>query len=176
MIPGGLNALPPYLLRPGPRCTRAPRAARADDCADANAVPTSTNLPEVRAAILCLHNRAREKSGLPPLKEDAKLRKAANEHSAEMVRDRFFGHGDFVERLLESGYADDRWDFGENLAWGAGDISTPQALMTAWLDSPGQRKTILTKGFRHLGIGLKLGLPTDPTVGITVTTDFGDRG
>jgi uncharacterized protein YkwD len=152
-----------------------PATARAD-CPDADLLPTTRNLSDVRAALLCLHNEARAERDLPRLREDAKLRRAAAEHSADMIDDGVFAHGDFVERLLDSGYADDEWVFGENLAWGAGELATPSAVMDEWLDSTGQRRTILDRDFRDVGIGIKPGLPTDETVGITITVDFGGRG
>jgi uncharacterized protein YkwD len=152
-------------------------ASASANCANADTVPTADNLPAVRAALLCLHNEARAQRDVPKLREDARLRRAATAHSAEMIEDRLFRHGDFVERLLDSGYANgDEWAFGENLAWGAGELATPAAVMAAWLDSSGQRRTILQRDFTHLGIGIRLGLPTDPTVGVTITTDFGGRG
>jgi uncharacterized protein YkwD len=117
---------------------------------------------------------------LPALKENAKLRKAALGHSADMVGEGYFDHsstnGDsFVDRILDAGYAkrNDGWSLGENLAWGTGDLSSPQGIMDAWMNSAGHKANILKKAYKEVGIGIKLGVPSDEGVGATITTDFG---
>ena len=67
-----------------PRALAAPSTAFAD-CPDADITPAAGNLDQVRAAFLCLHNEVRADRGLPKLKENARLRKAAAKHSADMV-------------------------------------------------------------------------------------------
>src|SRR5690242_16151722 len=61
-------------------------------CTNTDVLPTAANLDQVRAAILCLHNQIRAQNGLPLLKDNAKLRKAALGHSADMVGEGFFDH------------------------------------------------------------------------------------
>jgi uncharacterized protein YkwD len=163
---------------------RAKASAKASKapatCANADVQPAAENLEAVRAAILCLHNRVRAEKGLPLLKENPKLRKAAANHSTAMVSEGFFGHtssnGDtFVDRILGAGYAKrtDGWSLGENLAWGTGDLSSPAGLMDAWMNSAGHKANIVKKAYREIGIGIHLGVPSDASVGATVTTDFG---
>ena len=81
----------------------------------------------------------------------------------------------FVDRILGAGYAKktDGWTLGENLAWGTGDLSTPQGVMNAWMNSSGHKANILKKAYREVGIGIRLGVPTDSGVGATITADFG---
>ena len=149
-------------------------------CTNTDVMPTAENLDAIRAAILCLHNQIRAGAGLPALKDNAKLRKAALGQSADMVANGYFDHtsldGDtFVDRILGAGYAKktDGWTLGENLAWGTGDLSTPQGVMNAWMNSSGHKANILKKAYREVGIGIRLGVPTDSGVGATITADFG---
>jgi uncharacterized protein YkwD len=100
-----------------------------------------------------------------------------------MVSAGFFDHtspdGDsFEDRILGAGYAKpyDAWSIGENLAWGTGELSTPQAMMNAWMASAGHKRNILKKAYKEAGIAVRLGVPSDPAVGATVTVDFGAKG
>ena len=127
-------------------------------------------------------NAERTKRGLRPLRENAKLRSAALAHSSDMVRGGYFAHtapdGDtFVDRILGAGYArrNDRWTLGENLAWGTNGLETARAIHSAWMRSSGHRANILKPAYRQLGIGVRIGVPTDAGVGATFTTDFGAK-
>ena len=160
------------------------RAAQAPaDCANADLVPNAGNLDAVRAAIVCLHNQIRARNGLPLLKGNAKLRRAAEGHSAEMVQRRYFDHtspsgSTMVDRILASGYvrADQGWVLGENLEWGTGSLSTPRGALDAWMNSPGHKANILKRSYRHMGIGIALGIPVSGGgTGATITVDFGVR-
>jgi uncharacterized protein YkwD len=149
-------------------------------CQNTDVLPSVENLEAVRAAILCLHNQIRAQNNLPLLKESAKLRKAAAGHSADMVGEGYFDHsstnGDsFVDRIIDAGYAkrSDGWTLGENLAWGTGDLSSAKGVMDAWMNSAGHKANILKKAYREVGIGIKLGVPSDGGVGATITADFG---
>ena len=151
-------------------------------CQNTDVLPTNENLELVRSAILCLHNQIRAQHNLPLLKENAKLRKAAAGHSADMVGEGFFDHtspdGDsFVDRIIGAGYArrNDGWTLGENLAWGTGDLSSAQGVMDAWMGSSGHKANILKKTYRELGIGIRVGVPSDEGVGATITADFGAK-
>ncbi|HEY7633378.1 MAG TPA: CAP domain-containing protein, partial [Thermoleophilaceae bacterium] len=85
-------ALPAF----APAHQAAPKKRRAHlaqtVCANTDVVPTAGNLDVVRAAILCLNNQERDARGLPPLKENARLRQAAVGHSDDMVEQRYFDH------------------------------------------------------------------------------------
>jgi uncharacterized protein YkwD len=149
-------------------------------CANTDVTPTAETLEAVRAAILCLHNQIRAGKGLPLLKDNAKLRKAAIGHSSTMVSQGFFDHtspdGDtFVDRIIGAGYTkkNEGWTLGENLAWGTGDLSTAQGVMNAWMASAGHKANILKKAYREVGVGIRLGVPSDEGVGATITADFG---
>ena len=164
----------------------APAAGNAKRarCAGTALTPTAGNLAAVRTAVLCLHNRERAARGLPPLKENAKLRAAAESHSSDMVRRTFFDHdapgggGDMVDRILGTGYADGAaWSLGENIAWGTGELATAGQIQRAWMESPGHKTNILRRQFREIGIGIALGAPVNAggQSGATYTADFGVR-
>src|SRR3954447_16112913 len=61
-------------------------------CANTDVMPTAETVELVRAAILCLHNQIRVQAGLPTLKDNVKLRKAALGQSADMVTNGYFDH------------------------------------------------------------------------------------
>jgi uncharacterized protein YkwD len=131
---------------------------------------------------LCLLNADRRRHGLRRLRLSRRLSKAARAHSRDMVRRDYFSHtspsgASFVDRIRRSGYLSGAftWMVGENLAWGAGSMSSPAQTVRAWMRSPGHRENILTGRFVHIGIGIARGAPA--SVGgipaATYTTDFG---
>ena len=156
------------------------KAQAAQECANADLEATEDNLSTIRAAILCLHNQIRAENGLPSLRENKKLRKAALGHSRHMVKDDFFEHTTpegvtMVDRILRAKYVreDQGWALGENLAWGTGSYGTPRGAVEAWMDSPGHRANILKRTFREMGVGVVLGVPVSDAAGTTYTVDFG---
>lgn len=161
---------------------RPVKAKTAQACANVDELPTAQNVELIRAALLCLHNQIRAEHGLSLLKDNAKLRKAANQHSSEMVEEGYFDHTSpsgetFVDRVLGAGYVKRNadWSLGENLAWGTGEESTPRGVMNAWMNSAGHKANILKASYREIGIGVRLGVPSDAGVGATLTTEFGAK-
>lgn len=163
-----------------------PATASAAACANADIVPAADNLAQVRSATLCLLNAERKSRGLGRLSSNRELGKAARRYSANMVRGRFFAHvspvGSTLSSRVRGGTTYLRgsvrsWSLGENLAWGSGEASTPTKIMRSWMNSPGHRRNILNRRFRHVGIGVVTGAPDD--VGgqpaATYTTNFGFR-
>jgi uncharacterized protein YkwD len=159
-----------------------PRASAAQECANADLEATKDNLPEIRAAILCLHNQVRAEHELPELQDNRRLRKAALGHSRDMVANRYFEHTTprgitMVERIRKANYVrdDEGWVLGENLAWGTGSFGTPRGAVDAWMASPGHRANLLKRSFREMGVGVVLGVPVSDAAGATYTVDFGVR-
>jgi uncharacterized protein YkwD len=153
-------------------------AAQAD-CVNQDLVPDGGNLGQVAAAVLCLNNADRARHGLPPLRDNARLARAALGHSADMVARRYFAHTDpdgvtFDDRIDASGYTRfaDGWSLGENLAW-AGPDFTPSLIEQAWMQSPTHRRNILDRTFRDAGVGVVAGTPPDATSGVTISVEFG---
>jgi uncharacterized protein YkwD len=154
-----------------------------DPCGPVTGQPRVIGLQEAGEATLCLLNRERTTRGLPPLRENALLDQASVEHSQDMVRADYFEHttpdGRTVEdRLRALGYQRGvNASAGENIAYGVGGKSTPQAIVRIWMNSPPHRADILRPAFTEIGIGIALGAPeVDPqkrAAAATYTTDFG---
>jgi uncharacterized protein YkwD len=161
----------------------AAKRKRTGGCENTRMQPAAGNLAEVRAAVLCLHNRERDARGLPLLRESDKLRRAAQDHSGDMVAGGYFAHesqsgADMADRILGTGYArGEGWSLGENIAWGTGGLATAAEIQRAWMQSPGHKANILRRQFREIGIGIALGAPFDSggLDGATYTADFGVR-
>jgi len=153
----------------------APAAAA---CRGAAAHPASARLSTVDRATLCLLNAQRRTRGLAPLKENGELDKASVGHSRDMVRRKYFEHGDFAARIKASGYLSGAtsWGIGENIAWGGGSYSTPRSIVSMWMHSPGHKANILSRRFKEIGIGISRGAPeSGQHDAATYTTDFGFR-
>jgi len=173
------------LLAPAGAQARPEAKTSQNGCANTNLKPTRANLELVRTAVLCLHNRERARHGLPRLRENPLLRRAAERHTDNMVSERFFDHtspsgSTMVERIRRTGYTKRArsWALGENIAWGSGSLATASQIHRSWMGSPGHRANILQRSFREIGIGIESGLPVRLSAaqsGATYTTDFGFR-
>jgi uncharacterized protein YkwD len=181
--PHGKHKGPKATIALGDKRPSKARARASITCANTDVLPTADNIEQIRAAVLCLHNQIRQQHNLPLLKDNAKLRKAANGHSSDMVDEGYFDHTtpggtNFVDRIIGAGYVkrNDAWTLGENLAWGTGDLSTADGVMQAWMNSAGHKANILKRSYKEVGIGIRLGVPSDGGVGATFTADFGAKG
>jgi len=152
-------------------------------CSDTQLDITPGTLQRVSRATFCLMNAERRKRGLPALKQEGRLAAASVGHSKDMVVKRYFAHASpsgpkLVARLRAAGYIPrvGRWVVGENLAWGAGLIARPKAIVAGWIASPAHRRNLLSPSFSSVGMGVVLGSPTGVAGGVTFTTDFGRLG
>ncbi|WP_407071613.1 CAP domain-containing protein [Streptomyces sp. BK239] len=141
---GGTGAQPPAPAAPP---AAAPSAAAPGASA---AAPASGAV----AKVVSLVNGERGKAGCSPLTVNAKLTKAAQDHSADMASHRNMSHtgsdgSDPGARITRAGYA---WStYGENVAYG---YSTPEQVMAGWMASPGHKRNILNCAFKEIGVGL----------------------
>ena len=139
--------------------------------ADKSSVSYSVN----KTVLLQLVNDARKKGcncgntyypSVAPLAWNEKLEKAAQDHSADMFKKKFFSHtgsdgSGSGERISRAGYA---WKFyGENIANG---YQTEKEVIAGWLSSPDHCRNIMNKDFTEMGIGKS---------GSYWTQDFGRR-
>jgi uncharacterized protein YkwD len=145
-----------------------PSTAAAQDCGPAAAAAAVSPAPATTAAVRCLVNDIRASHGLVRLQRSGLLDVAARRHGADMVRRRYFAHdspdGRTVEdRVRSAGYlrGSAAWSLGENLGWGTGAMSTPAAIVQAWMSSPPHRAVILNGRYRQIGVGIVAGLPVD---------------
>jgi len=146
------------------------RGAAADDpCPNATDEPTAATTQQAARAVTCLVNRERAKRGISVLQRDDDLDQAARRHSRDMVRNDVFSHtgtdgSGLADRARAAGFAlTGKWSLGETLGWGSGTLSTPQALVGEWLDSPPHRRILLDRTFTEIGAGIVAGAPETDT-------------
>jgi uncharacterized protein YkwD len=118
-------------------------------------------------------NQTRVSYGLRPLKLDTRLIRAARSHSAQMLRDDVFTHGDFHGRMVAFRVVGPT--AGENLAWGTGSYAQPAEIISEWLASPEHRANLLRPGWTRIGIGIVRGTFLGNGGSSVVTADFAGR-
>lgn len=171
---------------PSSAAARADTIARAlaTPCENAQLTPEPSNLEAVRASVLCLINRQRAQGGELPLVSDTRLASAAESHADELVSADYFAHVSPsgitpVDRIRTTGYIpgpEYGYVIGENLAWGTLSLSTPQAIVEAWMASPEHRANILEGRYVSTGIGVAPSVPASLSGGSpggTYAQEFG---
>lgn len=162
----------------------AASSASAADCGPTGTEVSGLNEPQMESSIACLINQERSSHGLRPVSPNGDLRQAALSHSDEMISKGYFEHTSpsgttFMDRIESTGYIHSArsWTVGENLVWGTGPLSTPQALVTAWMNSPPHRENLLRPTFREIGIAAVPGTPQSQSdqTGVTVSSEYGYR-
>ncbi|MFE2144753.1 CAP domain-containing protein [Streptomyces sp. NPDC059456] len=109
------------------------------------------------SAVLALVNKERATAGCGPLTTNSKLSAAARAYSDTMARSGVMSHtgpdgSTMTSRVEAAGYT---WsNLGENIARGQADAD---AVMDAWMHSPGHRANILNCAFKEIGIGVHKG-------------------
>jgi len=104
--------------------------------------------------VLDLVNVERGKEGLSPLRMHSELSKVAYEKSKDMAIYDYFDHtspnyGSPFQMMKEFGI---KYNYaGENIAMGH---PTPEAVVKAWMESPGHRANIMNRNFGNLGVGI----------------------
>jgi uncharacterized protein YkwD len=161
-----------------------PAAAKSDSCPGASLTPNEGNLETIRTATLCLVNRERTDNGEGALQPNAQLQQAAQGHSESMVDQDYFEHtspsGDTaLSRMRAAGYiysSQVGYEVGENIGWGTLWLATPNAIVAAWMASPGHRANILDAHFHDTAIGVSPHAPAalaHGQAGAIYTQDFG---
>jgi uncharacterized protein YkwD len=159
-------------------------AVLATSCQNTELTPEPGNIALVRGAVLCLINRKRAENGDAPLKTNPQLEQAAEGHCEELIADDYFAHvspsGETpVDRIRDTGYIpspSDGYVIGENLAWGTYQLSTPAAIVAAWIASPGHLANILEAQYTETGIGITSAVPSSLAAGApgaTYAQEFG---
>lgn len=117
-------------------------------------IPSNQNLSGYESQVLALTNQERAKQGLQPCTgTDANLNRSARAKSEDMAANNYFAHdsptyGDPFAMMRNFGVQYS--SAGENIAMGQ---PTPEAVVAAWMNSPGHRANIMNGSFTHLGIG-----------------------
>ncbi|MBP1925279.1 putative YkwD family protein [Sedimentibacter acidaminivorans] len=103
--------------------------------------------------VVQLVNVEREKNGLPALYLVNSISNVARAKSQDMADNNYFSHqsptyGSAGDMLLRYGITWSAW--GENIASGQ---STPEKVVSAWMNSPSHRENILSRNFVFIGVG-----------------------
>jgi uncharacterized protein YkwD len=128
-------------------------------------------------AVVRAINRQRSKRGLGKLRSSARLARAADYHSWEMLDADYFAHesrdgGPFERRVRR--FADHRV-VGETLAMlGGCGARAGRKIVRMWMNSPGHRAILLSSSYRRVGIGKRTG-SLDGSRACVVTADFGSK-
>lgn len=130
-------------------------------------------LDPVAAAVVERTNKERSREGLPILRPNANLVRAAEFLAADLADRRLLEHKDrngrkLAERLESAGYTG--WTaIAENIAYGH---KTADDVVSAWMRSTGHRKNILDPDVTEIGVGYR----TSSTGQIYWVQTFGSRG
>lgn len=117
-----------------------------------NTTVSSSNL-SYEQKVAELVNIERQKAGLSALTFDQSVSNVARTKSKDMAANNYFAHqsptyGSAGDMLTKFGI---RWSaWGENIASGQ---RTPEAVVTAWMNSAGHRANILSTNFSKIGVG-----------------------
>ena len=153
-------------------------------CANTELTPTPADLAEIQAATLCLINQERARNDELPLLPNWRLAQAARGHGEEMIGEDYFAHVSPngltpVARVESTGYVPNRqvgYTLGENLAWGTLQLSTPSAIVAAWIASPEHLANILFSQYRDTAIAVVPAAPAalaEGQPGALYTQEFG---
>lgn len=115
-----------------------------------NGIQQDTNLTFAQEVVR-LVNVERAKAGLSALTLDSEIEKAATIRSNEIINN--FSHtrpnGSSFSTVLKENNISYKLA-GENIAWGQ---KTPEAVVTAWMNSEGHRANIMNASFSKIGVG-----------------------
>lgn len=135
-------------------CVVAPTSASASARQDR----TETSIVRAMNTVRASHN-------LPRLRTHRGLARAADVHSATMLRTNRLAHGAYDRRVRR--YVRTR-RVGENLAWMS--HCSPSSIVQMWMNSAGHRQILLSRGFRRVGVARRASSQS-----CYVTADFASR-
>lgn len=149
----------PKTTAPTPKTTAPTPAAPAPKGTTPAPAPTAptakatAGISQMAQQVIDLTNAERRKNGLPALIGDAKLSGVAQKKSEDMRIKGYFSHtsptyGSPFDMMRDFGISYN--SAGENIAQGQ---TSAQQVVTAWMNSEGHRKNILSPNFTHIGVG-----------------------
>lgn len=112
-----------------------------------------TGISQMAQQVINLTNVERKKNGLPPLTGDSSLSRVAQTKTNDMQAKHYFSHtsptyGSPFDMMRDFGVT--YKSAGENIAMGQ---TTAQQVVTAWMNSEGHRKNILSPSYTNIGVG-----------------------
>jgi uncharacterized protein YkwD len=150
-------------------------------CAHAGAPPHQVSLSKMRKATICLINKERASRGRHVLDSNARLQLAAERHTKRMLatdclRHKCPGEPGLNRRVRRTGYTKGQkaWRFAEDLGYD----NTPRQMIKAWLHSSFNRRILLNRHWRDVGVGVGWGAAAegaDDSRFATYTAVFGWR-
>ncbi len=156
----------------------APAAAA---CPHARAHPHDVALSKIRKAITCLVDKKRAKRDRHRLEPNERLKVAARRHTRRMLAQDCFRHRCEDEpglhrRVRRSGYTKGQrsWRYSEIIGY----ENTPSQMIERWMNTRFNRRMLLHRDFRDLGVGVGWGAPAegrDDSDFATYTIVFGWR-
>jgi uncharacterized protein YkwD len=155
------------------------RAQAAAGCPFAAEVLGDAPPAAVEAAVSCLVNAERAARGLVAVQHAGALELSARRHANDMVARGYFAHvsptgGTVDKRARRAGYLSAPcWSLGEDLGSAPASVASAQAVVDAWMESPGHRAVILDPSFRDIGIALVNRLPAGEAAGATFVLEMG---
>jgi uncharacterized protein YkwD len=126
-----------------------------------------------RDSVLKSMNAYRAEKGLPTLRFDARLQKAAEDRMRDMEEQEYWAHESPQGRSPFTWLAAEAYDFayaGENLACG---FETTEVLVSSWMESPGHRDNIMSPMYVDCAIAIIDGSTRGRAVGKSVVVMFG---
>lgn len=116
----------------------------------------TSGLSDELASVVKLTNQERAKQNLTTLTVNDTLMQLAQEQSDRMAQANTMSHEvnglSFMQRITGSPY--NPAYAGENIAFGQ---TSPEEVVTAWMNSPGHRANILNPQFTEIGVGVARG-------------------
>ena len=125
-----------------------------------------------RESVIAEMNSYRAAKGLPPLREDTRLIRAADERMRDMEELAYWAHVSPDGRspfllLRPLGY--EYQSAGENLASG---FDTAELLVQAWMESRGHRDNIMSPMYQDCGVAIIEGSTTGRATGRSIVVLF----
>jgi uncharacterized protein YkwD len=119
-------------------------------CAPAVSAPVAT----IQQQVVSLTNQQRARVGMRALSINGSLTSAAQAHANDQAARDTMSHtgsdgSNAGTRIQRTGYPVRNW--GENVAAG---YSTPDAVVVAWMASPGHRANIVSGSFTQIGVAV----------------------
>ncbi len=117
-------------------------------------IPNIQDVKTIENKVISLVNIERAKVGLQPLKTNWEVSRIARYKSQDMINKNYFSHTSPTYgspfNMMES-FGVKFSAAGENIAMGQ---KTAEAVMIAWMNSPGHKSNILNPTYTEIGVGL----------------------
>jgi uncharacterized protein YkwD len=118
-------------------------------------------LDRAERALLREVNRTRHAHGLPSVRANRRLQRAADSHCRDMLRANFFAHNSSNGTPMATRVMHYRpsYRIGETLAYlPTGDLrSGARRVVDMWMASPPHRAALLSRSFRRVGLARRIG-------------------